>query len=52
MKIILRALLVEKALDLNDILNEILKILALEISKDLAHIVSKLLVGDMMLVHF
>jgi hypothetical protein len=51
-KVILRALLAGKALGLDDILNKVLKILAPEILKDLAHAVSKLLVGDMMLVRF
>jgi hypothetical protein len=43
-KVILRALLVGKALGLNDILNKVLKILAPKISKDLAHAISKLLI--------
>jgi hypothetical protein len=50
--VILRALLTRKALDLDDILNKILKILALEISKGLTYIVSKLLAGDIMLIRF
>jgi hypothetical protein len=49
---ILRALLAEKALGLNSIPNKVLKILALEISKGLAYIVSKLLIGDIMLIRF
>jgi hypothetical protein len=52
MKAILRALLAEKALGLNGILNEILKILTLEILEGLTHIISKLLIGDMMLIRF
>jgi hypothetical protein len=52
MKAILRALLIGKASGLNSILNKVLKILALEISKGLTHIVSKLLVGDIMLIRF
>jgi hypothetical protein len=52
MKAILRALLTGKALGLNDIPNEVLKILALEILKGLTHAVSKLLTSDMMLIRF
>jgi hypothetical protein len=52
MKIILRALLVGKALGLDDILNKVLKILALEISKGLMYIISKLLINNMMLIRF
>jgi hypothetical protein len=52
MEAILRALSAGKALGLNGILNKILKILALEISKGLTHAVSKLLVGDMILIRF
>jgi hypothetical protein len=51
-EVILKALLAGKALGLDGILNKVLKILALEISKDLAHIVSKLLAGDIMLIRF
>jgi hypothetical protein len=49
---ILRALLARKALGLDSIPNKVLKILVLEISKGLAHIVSKLLIGDIMLIRF
>jgi hypothetical protein len=49
---ILRALLAGKALSLNSILNEVLKILALEISKGLAYTVNKLLVSDTILIRF
>jgi hypothetical protein len=52
MEAILRALLAGKAPGLDGILNEVLKILALEISKGLTHAVSKLLAGDMMLIRF
>jgi hypothetical protein len=52
MKAILRALSVGKALDLDDILNKVLKILVLKILKGLAHMISKLLIGDMMLIRF
>jgi hypothetical protein len=52
MKVILRALLAGKALGLNDIPNKVLKTLALEILKSLAHAVSKLLVSDIMSVRF
>jgi hypothetical protein len=52
MEAILRALLIRKALNLDDILNKVLKILALEISKGLTYIVSKLLTDDMMLIRF
>jgi hypothetical protein len=52
MKAILRALLVGKALGLNDILNKVLKILTLEILKGLTYAVSKLLISDMMLIRF
>jgi hypothetical protein len=52
MKAILRALLVGKVLSLNDILNEVLKILALEILKGLTYTISKLLISDMMLIRF
>jgi hypothetical protein len=52
MKVILRALLAGKALGSDGIPNKVLKILALEISKGLAYIVSKLLAGDMMLIRF
>jgi hypothetical protein len=49
---ILRALSAEKALSLNGIPNKVLKILALEISKGLAYMISKLLAGDIMLIRF
>jgi hypothetical protein len=52
MEVILRALLVGKAPDLDDILNKVLKILAPEILKGLTYIVSKLLIGDTMLIRF
>jgi hypothetical protein len=52
MEIILRALLTGKALGLDGIPNEVLKTLTLEISKGLAHAVSKLLVSDIMLIRF
>jgi hypothetical protein len=52
MKAILRALLAGKALGPDGIPNEVLKILALEISKGLTHAVSKLLTGDTMLIRF
>jgi hypothetical protein len=52
MKVILKALLVGKALDLDDIPNEVLKTLAPEISKGLTYAVSKLLISDMMLIRF
>jgi hypothetical protein len=52
MEMILRALSAGKALGSDGILNKVLKILALEISKGLAYTVSKLLAGDMMLIRF
>jgi hypothetical protein len=52
MEAILRALSAGKALGLDGILNEVLKILALEISKGLTYTVSKLLIGDIMLIRF
>jgi hypothetical protein len=52
MEAILRALPAGKASGLDGIPNEVLKILALEISKGLAYTVSKLLAGDMMLIRF
>jgi hypothetical protein len=52
MEVILRALLARKALSLNSIPNEVLKTLALEILKGLVYIVSKLLIGDIMLIRF
>jgi hypothetical protein len=52
MEVILRALLAGKAPGLDGIPNKVLKILALEISKGLAHAVSKLLAGDTMLIRF
>jgi hypothetical protein len=52
MEAILRALSVGKALGLDGIPNKVLKILALEISKGLAHAVSKLLIDDIISVRF
>jgi hypothetical protein len=52
MKAILKALLAGKAPGLDGIPNEVLKILALEILKGLAYMVSKLLISDMMLIRF
>jgi hypothetical protein len=52
MEAILRALLAGKALGLDGIPNKVLKILALEISKGLAHTVSKLLASDIILIRF
>jgi hypothetical protein len=52
MEAILRALSVGKVLGLDGIPNKVLKTLALEISKGLAHAVSKLLVDDIILVRF
>jgi hypothetical protein len=52
METILRALPAGKAPGLDGILNKVLKILASEISKGLTYTVSKLLVGDTMLIRF
>jgi hypothetical protein len=52
MEVILRALSAGKAPGPDGIPNKVLKILALEISKGLAHIISKLLVNDIMLIRF
>jgi hypothetical protein len=52
MEAILRALSAGKALGLDSILNKVLKILVLKISKGLAYTVSKLLIGDIILIRF
>jgi hypothetical protein len=51
-EVILKALLIGKASGLDDILNEVLKTLAPEILKGLTHAISKLLIGDTILVRF